>query len=304
MRPRSQSRFLNMQSLTALQHLRFTTRRRIDGAYSGRHQSRQLGGSGEFVDFREYSPGDDLRRLDWKVLARTGRMHLRLYQDETNLNCTMLVDASSSMRFGGKARGVDGPGSKLEYAQYFTTALSQLIVGGQDQVGLGLAADQLQVFVPPGGHPEHLMHVHSEIEKMRTWPATDLGKSLRQLFERLHRRGVLLILSDFLCDSLEETFAAVRLFRSRHWEVVALHLVHPLEETLPAGSACRFEGLENDGQIDCSPAEIVQKYEERFEEHCRVVRMMALASGCDYRRVSTSISYLETLGGFLVERVG
>lgn len=297
------SRFLNLQALASLQHLRFTTRRRIDGSFSGRHRSRQLGGAGEFVDFREYAPGDDLRRLDWKVLARTGRMHLRLYQDETNLTCTMLLDASSSMRFGGKGTGVDGPGSKLAYSQYFATALSQLIVCGQDQVGLGIAADTLRAWIPPGGHREHLARIHSQIESMRTWPATHLGASLRQMFERTSRRGVLLIVSDFLCDSLEDTFAAVRLFRSRYWEVVCLHLVHPQEESLPTGMACRFEGLENDGQIDCSPAEIARAYEEKFEAHCRTVRAMALASGCDYRRVSTATPYLETLSGFLAERL-
>lgn len=304
MRTRTPTRFLNLQALASLQHLRFTTRRRIDGSYSGRHRSRQLGGAGEFVDFREYAPGDDLRRLDWKVLARTGRMHLRLYQDETNLTCTMLLDASSSMRFSGAARGVDGVGSKLQYMQFFATALSQLIVGGQDQVGLAIAAERLRMWIPPGGHPEHLARVHEHIESLRTYPRTDLGHALRQVFERLSRRGVLLIISDFLCDSLEDTFAAVRLFRSRYWEVVCLHLVHPQEESLPTGMACRFEGLENDGHIDCSPGEIARQYEEKFENHCRAVRAMALASGCDYRRVSTATPYLETLGGFLAERLG
>ena len=299
-----QSRFLELGALASLQHLRFSTRRRIDGSYSGRHRSRQLGGAGEFVDFREYSPGDDLRRLDWKVYARTGRPYLRLYQDETNLTCTLLIDASGSMRFGGLEPRANGRGSKLEYAQYFATAMSYLVSCGQDQIGLAVAADRLQRFIPPGSTPEHLARIHSQIVALRTWPATNLGESLRQLFERLSRRGVLLILSDFLCDELEDTFAAVRLFRSRHWEVIALHLVHPHEERLPSGTAFRFDGLERDGSIDCSPAEISRLYEDRFETHCQIVRSMALASGCDYRRVSTATPDLETLSGFLVERVG
>ena len=93
---RHSSRFLELRALSSLEHLRFTTRQRMDGAYSGRHLSRQQGGSGEFVDFREYTSGDDLRRLDWKVLGRTGRRYLRLYQDETNLSCTLVLDASGS----------------------------------------------------------------------------------------------------------------------------------------------------------------------------------------------------------------
>jgi len=300
---KTDSRFLELRALAALEHLRFTTKRRIDGSYSGRHRSRQLGGAGEFVDFREYSPGDDLRRLDWKVLARTGRPYLRVYQDETNLSCTLLIDASGSMRFGALDRKKT-TGSKLEYAQYFATAMAHLVTSGQDQIGLAVAADRLRDCLPPRGTPEHVALVHERIEKLKTWPATNLGDSLRQLFERLSRRGVLMILSDFLCDNLEDTFVAIRLFRSRHGEVVALHLVHPLEEKLPAGVAFRFVGLENDGVSDCSPGEIGRAYEERFEAHCTAVRSMALASGCDYRRVSTATHYLQTLSGFLVERVG
>lgn len=304
MRVKSTSRFLDLKALAALQHFRFSTRRRIDGAYSGRHLSRQLGGAAEFVDFREYSPGDDLRRLDWKVLARIDRPYVRLYQDETNLGCMLLIDASGSMRYAGFERNKDGRGSKLEYAQYFATAMSHIVCHAQDQVGLAIAADKLHHFIAPGSTPEHIARVHTLIERLSTWPATRLGNALGQLFERLSRRGVLMILSDFLCDDLEETFASIRLFRSRHWEVVALHLIHPLEERLPEGTAFRFDGLEREGSANCSPQEIGHEYEARFEAHCRVVRSMALAAGCDYRRVSLATPYLQTLSGFLVERAG
>lgn len=306
---RTNSRFLDLRALAALAHLRFTTKRRIDGSFSGRHQSRQLAGSGEFVDFREYTPGDDLRKLDWKVLARTGRTYLRLYQDETDLTCTVMIDASSSMRFGAAAPGEKASrektaGSKLEYAQYFATALSHLLAARQDRIGLAVAADKIRQFVPPGCTPDHLARVHRVIERLATWPATDLGESLRQLFSRYTRRGVLIVVSDFLCDDLEGAFSALRLFRSRFWEVVAIHLVHPNEERLPTGTAYRFVGLENDGEVDCTPAQISSAYEARFENHCSIVRALAQATGCDYRRVSTATHYLHTLGGFLVERAG
>ena len=122
------SRFLDLRALASLARLRFTTRQRIEGSYSGRHRARQPGGAAEFSDFREYAEGEDLRRLDWKVLARTGRAYTRLYQDETNLNCSIVLDASNSMRFGTP--------SKLEYVQYFASALAHLISLQQDQVGL------------------------------------------------------------------------------------------------------------------------------------------------------------------------
>lgn len=302
--------------MAALEHMRFVTRHRIEGAYSGRHLSRQQGGAGEFVDFREYVEGEDLRRLDWKVLARTGRAYVRLYQDETNLMSMLCIDASGSMTFGGNGESVargsrksgagrtHALGSKLEYAQYLSTALSHIITRQQDQVGLGLIADGLQTYVEPGATASHAARIHAEIESIQTRPRTRLGDGLRDLFGRAKRRGVLMVLSDFLVDDLEDAWRAIRLFRHRHWEVVVLHLVHPDEERLPTGLAYRFVGLEGEGHVDCTPGDIARQYEERFEQHAAMVRSLALAGGCDYRRVSTAVPYLQTLGGFLVERSG
>ena len=115
-------KFLDLRALSALEHLRFATRQRIEGSYSGRHTSRRLGGAGEFADFREYASGDDLRWLDWKVLARTGRSYLRLFQDETNLICTLAIDASRSMEFAGQSGR-----SKLEYVQFLSSSLAYMI---------------------------------------------------------------------------------------------------------------------------------------------------------------------------------
>jgi len=299
----AKSRFLDLRALAALEHMRFATRHRIEGAYSGRHSSRQQGGAGEFVDYREFSGADDVRRLDWKVLARTGKAFVRLYQEETNLVCTLAIDASGSMLFGGAGRS-GAAGSKLQYAQFLTTALSHVISRGQDQVGLAVIDSGLREVIPPGGTPSHVALVQERIEVLACRQTTRMAAPLRALFEQSRRRGVLLLVADFLLDDLEETFAAVRLFRHRGWEVVILHLVHPDEERLPEGVAFRFEGLENEGHVTCSPAEIRAAYRERFEAHLAVVRQLALAAGCDYRRISTAIPYLQTLGGFLVERAG
>ncbi len=297
------SRFLDLRALTALANMRFATRHRIEGAYSGRHQSRQQGGAGEFVDYREYSGSEDLRRLDWKVLARTGKAFIRIHQDETNLLCTLAVDASGSMLFNGRS-GTGSGGSKLEYVQYLATALSHVISHGQDQVGLAVLDGSLRELIPPAGTPSHVMHVQEAIEEITTAATTTMAGGLRELFERSHRRGVLLLMSDFIVDDLESVFAALRLFRHRNWEVVVLHFVHPDEERLPEGTAYRFEGMENEGRVNCSPAEIRVAYQRRFDAHMAMVRQLALAGGCDYRRVSTAIPYLQTLGGFLVERAG
>lgn len=293
------SKFLDLRAMAAVAHMRFVTKHQIEGAYSGRHRSRQQGGAAEFVDYREYVEGEDLRRLDWKVLARTGRAYTRLYQDETNLLCTMAIDASGSMDFGAH-RG----DSKLQHVQYLSTALSHVISRQQDQVGLAVISGGLDAVVAPGSTSSHVLRLQETIETLRSKPQTKLADGLRDLFGRVTRRGVLLLMSDFLLDDLEKTFGSIQLFRHRHWEVVVLHIVHPDEERLPEGVAYRFEGLENDGRIDCSPAEIRSAYQQRFESHAAMVRSLALAAGCDYRRVSTGVPYMQTLSGFLVERSG
>ena len=296
-----------MRALAKLTHLRFSTRHMIEGTYAGRHRSRKRGGAGEFADYREYVEGEDLRRLDWKLLARSNRAYIRLYQEETNLLCTLVLDASASMRFGEHqkrlfaANTAEG-GSKLSYVQHLATAFSQLIANQQDQVGLAVIADRLTDCIPAGSTAGHVKMLHDAIANMQTAPGTDLAAGLHSLFTRGYRRGVLLVMSDFLVDDLEATFAPLRLFRHSHWEVVLLHIVHPDEERLPAGLAYRFEGLEGDGRVDCSPQEVRAEYEKRFENHAAMVRSLALSTGCDYRRISTATPYLSTLRQFLVER--
>src|SRR5206468_4368413 len=126
--------------------------------------------------------------------------------------------------------------------------------------------------IAPASTFSHVLNLQTAIETARTEPASNLSAGFRELFGRLPRRGVLVLLSDFLVEDLEQTFAALRLFRHRRWEVVVLHLVHPEEERLPAGLAYRFEGMEGEGRIDCSPADVARLYEERFVAHVAAVR--------------------------------
>ncbi|MGE0536504.1 MAG: DUF58 domain-containing protein [Pirellulales bacterium] len=296
-------RFLDLRALAALENLRFTTKNRIEGNYGGRHRSRRLGGAGEFVDFRDYSAGEDLRRLDWKVLARTGKAYLRLYQDETNVRGMLVIDASESMRFGATHPRTTA-GSKLDYVQHLMTALSYVIARGQDQVGLAVVASRLCEFVPPAGTSSHLQRLYDVIENLPREPARTMAAALRDLRQRFTGRGALILASDFLVADLEQSFAALRLFRHRQSEVVILHVIHLDETVLPSGRAYRFEGMEWPHSVNCSPAEIRDAYARRFEEHCQLVRRLALSAGCDYRRIETSTPYLQTLGTFLAERAG
>ena len=291
------SRFLEPSAVAAVERLRFAPRRRLEGNFTGRHSSRRLGGAGEFADYREYSGGEDLRRLDWKVLARTGKAFTRQYQDENNLVCTLVIDASGSMDFGA-------PRTKLDHARCIAAALAYLIGRQQDQVGLAVIAKGIDAYLAPSGSPIHLAGLFEMIDAVATQPVTKLGDALQELYRRGRGRGVLVLLSDFLVDEPDAAFAALRLFRHRGWEVIVAHVVHPDEEQLPEATALRFVGLENDGVVNATPADIRDDYRRRFAAHENVVRSLALAAGCDYVRASTAVPYLQTLGRFLVERTG
>lgn len=315
------SPFLDVSALSGLEAMRFSTKRRIDGHYSGRHVAQRHGGAGQFIDSREYAPGDDLRRLDWPAMGRTGRAYVRLYQDETNLSCILNIDASGSMHFGAKS-ATDASGSKLEWAQFFATALSHLIVQGRDQVGISVASDSLMVgkqatvsspvdspndstnYMAPSASPRQVRRLHERISELRALGSTPLGQSLQELFLKVRRRAVLMVISDFLVQPLDETLRALRQFRGRGWETIAVHVVHPLERSLPDGIAFRFAGMEGEAAIDCRPSEIRDAYRAKFASHCSLVRDGLLGSGCDYRVFSTDQSYLDAVRFFMVPRSG
>jgi uncharacterized protein (DUF58 family) len=296
------SRFLELGTLARLRHMKFTTRHIMEGTYSGRHRSRRRGGTSEFREHRQYSPGDDIRRLDWKVLGRTRRPYLRLYEDETNLVCTLVLDISGSMRFG--AEGRDLRGSKLDYSSYVTAALSYIILKERDHFGLALASDRLEAFHPPGCSSNQLEKVVNSLETIQPRPRTALAPALRELFTRLRRRGLLVVVSDFLEDDLGDLFSVLRLFRYQHFGILLLHVLHPMEEQLPIGPSYRFEGLEGEGHRDCSTQEIADAYQRRFRRFRDGLRSHAAAAGCGYFVLSTAVPYVEHLKTLLVERRG
>ena len=218
------AKYLDPKTLTKISRLDIIARLVVEGFVTGLHRSPYHGFSVEFAEHREYVPGDDIKHIDWKVYARSDRYYIKQYEEETNLTASILVDGSESMRFGGRSAR-DQVGSKLEYVQYLATALSHVIGRGQDQVGLALLDDELRETIPTRGTPSHVVHVQNSIEQLETRRSTRMAPGLRALFEQSRRRGVLLLMSDFLVDDLEETFAALRLFRHRNWEVVVLHVI-------------------------------------------------------------------------------
>lgn len=276
-------KFLDLAAMEALRHVRLSPRGAAEGTFAGPHKSHYRGTAVEFADYREYSPGDDIRLVDWKVFARTDRHYVRLYDAERNLLTYLVVDKSASMEFAGAVEKTPG---KLEHACRIAAALGYLVIREGDEVGLSLADESLQNHVPPGASFTHLDRLLASLGDARAGGRTDLGACLEQVHRRTKRRGVLAVLSDFL-DTGGTFWKSIDLFRRSRFDVMLFHIAHPEELELPAVAAARFLDPEAAGVFNAEPDAIRALYRQRFDAHLNAVQGHCQARGCDWYLANT-----------------
>src|SRR2546427_2951960 len=189
--PSLHHRFLDLAAMEALRHVRLTPRGAAEGTFAGPHKSHYRGTAVYFADYREYAPGDDIRLVDWKVFARTDRHYVRLFEAERNLLTYLVVDKSASMDFSGAI--VQTP-RKLEHAARLAAALGYLVIREGDELGLSLADTKLNTHLPPAASWAHLNRILDSLGRAEPKGQTDLGSCLEQVFGRIRRRGVLVVL--------------------------------------------------------------------------------------------------------------
>jgi len=271
--------YLDLSRMEALRRVRIRPRGSAEGSLAGPHRSHYRGTAVEFADYREYVDGDDIRLVDWKVFARTDRYYVRLYEAERNLLCYLVVDTSGSMEFAGEV--VRTP-SKLECACRLAAALGYLVVREGDAVGLSLADAALHDHLAPRAGWPHLGALLAGLSRARPEGRTDLGTCLHDVFARVVRRGMLVILSDFL-DTSPRLWQAVDLFRRSLFDVMLFHIVHPEEIELPEVAMARFVETEGGaGRFQTEPDVVRALYRERFAAFLRQVEGHCRARGCDW----------------------
>jgi uncharacterized protein (DUF58 family) len=272
-------RLLDLAQMERLRHVRLRPRGAAEGTFAGPHKSHYRGTAVEFADYRQYTEGDDIRLVDWKVFGRTDRYYVRLYEAERNLLTYLVLDTSGSMEFAGAALTTD---SKLQYACRLAAALGFLVVREGDEVGLSLADNQVHEHIAPGGTWLHLNKILAGLERARARGATDLGACLEQVYARVRRRGVLIVLSDFL-DAGPAFWKSVDLFRRSHFDLMLFHLVHREEIELPDVLAARFVDPESPrGQFNTEPEIVRGLYRRRFASFLAQIQAGARARGCDW----------------------
>jgi uncharacterized protein (DUF58 family) len=270
--------------MEALRHVRLTPRGAAEGTFAGPHRSHYRGTAVEFADYREYTPGDDIRLVDWKVFARTDRHYVRLFDAERNLLTYLVVDKSGSMDFAGAV--VNTP-PKFEHAARLAAALGYLVIREGDEVGLSLADTELHEHLPAAATWSHLHRILETLDRADPGGPTDLGACLEQVFTRTRRRGVLVVLSDFL-DPTGRFWNAIDLFRRSRFDVMLFHVAHPEELDLPAVTAARFVDSEGPAHFHAEPDAVRTLYRQRFDAHLREIQGHCQARGCDWYLAKTS----------------
>lgn len=240
-----------------LANLQVLARQVVEGFCSGLHASPHKGFSVEFKQHRQYVPGDELRRLDWKIFGKSDRLYIREYEEETNLRCTLMVDCSGSMGYSGQSSaGL----SKLDYALRLAASLAYLMLQQQDAVGLAAFDTALRCYIPPRSRPAHLGHLVGQLQSCAPGGETDLSSVFRALLPKIHRRGLLMILSDCFAD-VPALMRALAAFRHQRHEVVLFQILDRDELEFPFKQWTRFENLEIPGDaMMIDPVHLRQSY--------------------------------------------
>jgi uncharacterized protein (DUF58 family) len=286
---------LSPEALSRISNLKLVARLVVEGFLAGLHRSPYHGFSVEFAEHRPYEPGDPLKQIDWKVLARTDRFYVKQFEEETNLRSYICVDASSSMGFAS------GNVAKLEYASRCAAALAFLLLRQRDAVGLTTHDVSIRRMIPPRSRPSHLDPILRELQSIEPSGETACGAVFDELAERLSRRGLVVVLSD-LMDDPDRVISGLRHFRHRGHEVIVFWILDPAERDLPYEQETRFVDAETANELVSSPWRIRAAYQRALTElQAKYVRSCREAR-IDIVPLTTEEPFDLTLSSYLKKR--
>jgi uncharacterized protein (DUF58 family) len=272
---------LDPSVLASLSGLDLVAKTVVDGFVSGLHRSPAFGFSQEFAEYRAYTPGDDLRYVDWNVFARTDRCYLKRYRGETNTLLTVLLDASNSMNYSSHSV------SKMQYARFTAAALFYLTTQTQrDAAGLIVFDDELRDYIRPSTRQGQLFRLLAGLEHAEPHARTDFAKPIDHFQQFLRRRGIVVIISDFY-ELPDRVVRALEPLRFRGNEVVLFHLLDPKEIRPEIRQPTTLIDLETDETLEVSPEYVQNDYSRRIDAHLETLRDRARGSGMDYRLLTT-----------------
>jgi uncharacterized protein (DUF58 family) len=293
---RTAASFIDPASLMAIKNLELRARVVVEGFWSGLHRSPYHGFSVEFTEYRAYSPGDDLRYLDWQLYARSDRYYIKKFEDETNLRCHLLVDNSRSMTYGSLAW------NKAHYANTLAATLAHFLHQQGDAVGLLTFDQEIRDYLPARNRSGHLRHLMLALESPAAGTATDLTAPLKRIVEIVRKRGVVVLISDLLAplELLEKHLIA--LTASGH-EVVVLQVLDPAELAFNFEQPVMFRDVESGRELFIDPVTARKSYLARFETHNASLQEICRRLGIGFRQAASDRPLELALYDFLRERM-
>jgi uncharacterized protein (DUF58 family) len=291
----SSSSFIDPQVLMAIKNLELRARAVVEGFWHGLHRSPYHGFSVEFTEYRAYTPGDDPRYLDWRLLARSDRYYIKKFEDETNLRCHLLVDNSRSMSFG--SRGY----TKAAYANTLAATLAYFLSHQGDAVGLLTFDEAIREYLPARNRHGHLRHLMLALEKPAAGASTDLTAPLKRIAEIVSKRGLRVLISDLLAP-IEKLEANLALLTAARHEVVVFQTLDPAEVNFDFANASLFRDLESGRELYIEPAFARREYRRKLDEHLAAVRAVCQRLGITHRQLATDQPLEIALSDFLRAR--
>jgi len=288
---------LHPEAIKRISRMELRARHIVEGFLSGMHRSPYFGQSVEFLQHREYAVGDDMRHIDWKVWAKQDRLYVKQFEEDTNMRCTLLVDASASMRYGSGAM------DKYEYACTAAVSLAYLLLRQQDAVGCVAFDETIRSTVPISSKRNHLQSVIQALSISEPREKTDLATILRDVAQNYPQRGMMVLISDLFTDR-DELFKGIRLLRQRGHDVMVLHVMDDDELDFPFSGPMRFEGLEMPQHVNCNPQALREGYLEAVGEFRDEVRRRCALNNADYALIRTSDPLDAALATYLSNRLG
>src|ERR1700745_509620 len=275
-------RFLDPAVLAGISSLDLVAKTVVDGFVAGLHRSPDFGFSQEFTEYRAYTPGDDVRHVDWNLFARTERCYLKRYRGETNSQLTVLLDASNSMEY------TSGSPSKIDYSRYLAAALFYLAIHNQrDAVGLIVFDEEVREYIRPSTRPGQLTRLFAGLEQAAPRAQTDFAKPLQHFQNALHRRGIAVVISDFY-ENPEKIIAHLAPLRFRGNEVILFQVLDPQEIRPALNEPAILVDLENNHRIEVIPEYTKTAYRTKIDAHVEQLRSRARAAGMDYHLLVTT----------------
>lgn len=285
-------KLLDPKAIARAESLGMNARFIVEGYMAGEHKSPYRGFAIEFAQHREYAPGDDVRHLDWKVLAKSERYYIKQYEQETNFVAHLLVDGSESMKYGSAEL------TKFDYAKMMAACLSYLILHQRDAVALGIFDDDVREYLPRSDNQDNLFKIMNRLASFQPTRETRIASVLHGMANQIRRKGIVIVMSDFFDDE-DAMLEGIQHLRFSGHEVIVMQVLDPYEIDFPFTGMVQFEGLENIPRIQTRPSQIKKTYHREFDAFRQRLRDVCDRNQCHFIEARTDQALDEVLTNYL-----